>query len=87
MRHALYLLALTLPVGVALAFPWRGHVLGGLLFWVLIGGAGLAGGGGLASILAILWLAVGWPVGMLYCVLVAGGLRWLWRRLHDGRSV
>jgi len=67
-----YTLALLLPACIALRLRTRGVVIGALVFWGLITIAFLTPSEsvGLGWAIIILWVALGWSVGFLYCIAI-----------------
>jgi hypothetical protein len=86
-QHFLYVIALILPVYLAIRYQIHGIVLGGLVIWVLVMVAGLVNTQsiGLGWTYLILWMVFGWPVGMLYSAITSVFIMFIWRMLF-GRT-
>ena len=71
-----YLVTFIFPVYISVRFPLWGKIYGGLCFWFMIAGIMLFvdPAEGLAWVGLILWLFVGWPVGILYCTITSLGI-------------
>ena len=77
--HVCMAVAIVLPVLTVLRWNWRGVVIGTIIVW----GSGIVAGelisqldptrleGG-TSMLDLVWLAVGWIAGLLYCLPIYG---------------
>ena len=67
-----YTLALLLPAYIALRLRTRGVIIGALVFWGLITIAFLTSSEsmGLGWAIIILWVALGWSIGFLYCIAI-----------------
>lgn len=86
-QSALYTFALMLPIYLAIRFPFRGSVIGGLVFWFLVGGASLLNPHsiGLGWVFIIFWLAFGWPIGIAYSAVTSTFIKLVWQMLR-GRA-
>lgn len=83
----LYVIAMTLPIYLAVRYSSRGIVLGGLVIWGLVLAANLINPQtlGLGWVYSILWIAFGWPIGIAYSALTSAFILLLWRML-SGRT-
>ena len=67
-----YALAFLLPACIASRLRTRGILIGAVVFWVLITAAFLTSAEtpGLGWAFILLWIAFGWSIGFLYCIVI-----------------